>query len=190
MSALLTAISAQKRRDTELIFRQSAIDPEILVIDAQNYHEKFDGGASAPSHFWERVADAGSLTGFSMIVNPNIGANYLTTSNINATPTIRFRIRTALAGSAYIWLRCGNISGNVNDSCHVWLNGVLVGSPNGLISGWSTVNRLAVTLPAAGDYDLAIQMREDGFALDRILIGPTSYDAVTLGDAASESPQS
>jgi hypothetical protein len=104
-------------------------------------------------------------------------------SNINAgdaptqSPRVRFTFNFAAGGTYYVWLR-GRGDGNA-DRCHVGINDVISasGANVGNFSSQYTWrgtntgnNRVTITVPGAGNHNVDVWMREDGFWFDSILL--------------------
>jgi len=160
----------------------------LVVMEAENYSANVDRG----SHGWDAVSRSGAQA---METRPDTGAriasNYTSTS-----PYLRFNVKFQKTGTHYVWLR-GLCTGDDN-SAHVGIGGSSVASGANVtlpVSGswaWSGKNgngqRISVNVTSTGVRTVEVYMREDGLALDRVLI-TTSSSYTPSGTGPAQSPR-
>jgi glucose/arabinose dehydrogenase len=173
-----------------LPFRQDAGTNGIVSMEAEHFHVKLAQGG----HDWTSDTTAGA-SGTARRATPNSGANnntgYTTTS-----PRLDFRVSFVKTGTHYVWIRGIGASGN-DDSCHAGIDGSPVASADRISSfgtGWtwskSTMDGVVATVNVAttGLHTINIWMREDGFAIDKLVL-TTSSSFVPSGTGPAESPR-
>jgi hypothetical protein len=160
----------------------------LVVMEAENYASTVDRG----SHGWDKVSLSGAQA---MEARPDTGAR-ITANNTSTSPFLRFNVNFQKTGTHYVWLR-GLCTGNDN-SAHVGIGGTAVSSGANVtfpVSGswaWSGKNlngqRVSINVTSTGVKTVEVYMREDGFALDRVLI-TTSSSYTPSGTGPAQSPQ-
>ena len=90
-------------------------------------------------------------------------------------------------GSYAIWMRILSGGGSSN-SCFVGLNGSQVGSyfDNGSSTGWTWKKHASSCEMAIGPHDFHVRRREDGYAIDRIVL-TRDHNFSPSGSGPSES---
>ena len=169
----------------------TAVSNEGLVaVEIEVYQSKTDGSRS-----WIKSNLAGA-SGEALVTSPNTG-------KINFKPDavkLDYRMYFAQAGEYYVWLRgYGDTVGNEgkNDSIHVGLNNnaanakVLENFP----ARWSWSNKqrgggvVKMTIPSIGWHQINLWMREDGLALDKLLlVKDASFVPTGEGTAVANNP--
>ncbi|MCI0684521.1 MAG: PQQ-dependent sugar dehydrogenase [Gemmataceae bacterium] len=137
---------------------------------------------------WLAFTSPAGFSGLGLLqATPNVGA-VLAPAN---SPRVDYRIRFAKAGIHYVWIR-GLAPTAGDDTIHVGLNG----RPRGIIAGlkpfysWSSRGlngaRVAIQVAKPGLHTLNIWAREDGAAIDKIVLTTSAaYRPRGLGPAAS-----
>jgi len=148
----------------------------MIVIEAENFNLNTAQG----SHAWEPSDQFGYSGTGAMVTTPDNGTNIdnfpavLTTS-----PRMDYDLNVSDAGTYYVWIR-GWPNSRDNYTLHVGLNGQHVPSSDRiLVSGiaswsWSKLTEggpdATIDIPAAGNHELNIWMREDGFIIDKVIL--------------------
>ncbi len=142
-----------------------------VVIEA----EKYTANTNGSSHQWQ------NLQSDAMVSLPD-SQTLFTSNNLNHSPMLSYRVNFSTAGTHDIWVRGLGDSVNgegKNDSLHIGLNGkVQSGSDkmDGFTPSWSWRNstrdkdNATLVVPSAGMHYVNILMREDGLAIDKIII--------------------
>jgi hypothetical protein len=162
---------------------------------------------------WSPVAAPAGFGGAGALsVQPNAGVNYQTTYKDSA-PEIEMFVQFANPGTYYVWAR-GHAPSVADDSFHVGLDDQTVPSAETISEfdvaggGWSWSNlrmdstvRRTISVLSPGVHKIHVWAREDGFALDRLLltrdsafvpsgIGPAESPLANAGPVLSLSPAS
>lgn len=142
--------------------------------------------AEHPSQGFQRSSDAwtarNSLSGFSgegyVVTEPNNNSLQDTTFSTTSAE-LRYPITISSPGTYYIWVRGLGATGN-DDSVHIGLNNAAVASAdkitltsfNSFVWTKNTIDgvRPSLNITTAGEHTLNVWMREDGFALDKIIL--------------------
>lgn len=174
-----------------LVYQQ---DPAGLVsIEAEDFDERIARGDA-----WTPVT---APTGFSgsgaLQALPNDGTNYADAASgyVNGSPELRYRVNFRQAGTYVVWIR-GHGPSSADDSVHVGLDGAAVSSAEridvaeGAGYVWSNQTMApgtaTLTVSQPGVHVVNVWMREDGFALDKIVLTPdTSFTPSGSGPAPS-----
>ena len=149
------------------------VDEVIAFAAAAN-----QSNVSRGSHSWQGVSLGGAQALRALPdTGTRIDSNYTSTS-----PFLRFGVNFPETGTYYVWLR-GLANGNDN-SAHVGLNGSAIASAANIavpVTGnwvWSSTRaggaRATINIASAGSQTVEVYMREDGFALERILLTKSS----------------
>ncbi len=178
-------------------FQQSSGSGNLLVMEAENFHNNLSQGG----HNWTLFNAGAASGGQAMEATPNSGTNnkdnYVTNS-----PRLDFDVNFVTTGTHYVWVRGygPNLGG---DSVHVGLDGEGLASSKRIddftVQTWDWSNMIQVsggTLQVAtidvtttGSHTLNIWMREDGFRADKLLL-TTDSGFVPTGTGPAESSQS
>lgn len=196
---------------------------QLLVIEA----EQFTARSGSNNHNWVEAGLAGASGGESLIALPDNGT--LLRSAVN-NPMLSYQVTFDQAGTYYLWLRgwgdTSTTKDGKSDSVYIGLNGQFPAA-NGEIgqfpAGWHWTQRTrqnviaTLSVPGAGTHTVNLWMREDGLALDKLILtldgdyqpggtGPaagdieasdsedtateddTTEDSTTEGDNTSNSP--
>lgn len=142
---------------------------------------------------------AGSVGG-ARVVSPDTGGAWGTPATAQTSaPELRFRVRFPAAGTYRVWVRAFGPS-SASDSVHAGLDGVISASsdhitaaPNG---GWVWAGASAggpspatISVPAAGVRTVSVWAREDGVAVDRVVLALTGSGGAPTGGGPAESPR-
>lgn len=168
-----------------------------LVFEAENYYVAETGDG----HFWEAAA---SRPGFMRVDDQGPDNFWATEAAVANAPELRYRATLQTPGTYYVWVRGvadGASRGN-SDSIHIGLNGQRLTQDGGLTGfggspGWGrrdtyTGQAVQFDVTSAGVYDINIWAREDGVAIDKIILtqdpgyvpsgtGPAENQFVTPG---------
>ena len=134
-----------------------------ITREAESYNALNRNGSQ---HNWTN-------SGGSMSIGPDWA--YTWTANIPTTsPNLSYTINFPAAGSYKVWLRGMGANGN-NDSAYVGVdnvtNGALVDLPENSQYGWAAGD---ISVSSAGNHNVQVFAREDGFNLDKIVINQSS----------------
>lgn len=171
-------------------------DAVVISLEA----ERFDTDQNTPTHAWSIETMVGASDGVAIVTNPNNGALRLTEAN---SPEVAYFANFESTGTWYLWVR-GKGDTNAkgegrNDSLHAGLNGSLQTSADKIENfpaswTWSNStrdgNRASINISTAGINSINLWMREDGLAVDKILLtqdanyqptnnGPEQYDGTS-----------
>ncbi len=152
-----------------------------VVIEAEHAHRRQAGRGVALNSSWARTSDpVGASAGVALRASPNSGVN---TGTGTDGPRLDYDIQFGAPGTWHVWLRLQGASG-ADDSVLVGLDGVPVRlDPTGLRAPgrdwrWSAagadLRRFTVCVASPGIYTLNVWMREDGVAVDKLLLTTTS----------------
>lgn len=171
----------------------------VLAIEAENFTTNASPSGAGQSWVFTSVptylnpTDA-NITGSGfgvMEALPNSGVN---TGNAQTGPWLDYNAYFPVAGTYYSWLRGIAPSGS-DDSAFIGLDGVASRGISGFPTapagyGWGSTtasaltNQVVVTTP--GFHVINIWMREDGFALDKLVLSTNpSYNPTGVGPAES-----
>jgi len=108
-----------------------------------------------------------------MVIGPDW--NYTWTSNIpSASPNLSYSINFPAAGNYKVWVR-GMGANTANDSVYVGINnttnGAMVDLPENNTLGWVAGD---ISVPGAGTHNVQVFAREDGAAVDKIVVNQSS----------------
>jgi N-acetylneuraminic acid mutarotase len=149
---------------------------QLLVIEA----EQFTARSGSNSHNWVEAGLTGASGGQSLIALPDNGT--LLRSAVN-NPMLSYQVSFDQAGTYYLWLRgwgdTSTVKDGKSDSVYIGLNGQFP-TANGEIgqfpAGWHWTQRTrqnvvaTLSVPSAGTHTVNLWMREDGLALDKLIL--------------------
>ncbi|MEM7670885.1 MAG: flagellin, partial [Pseudomonadota bacterium] len=168
-----------------------------LVFEAENYYVAETGDG----HFWENAA---ARPGFIRVDDQGPNNFWASEAAVANAPEVRYRATLQTPGTYYVWVRGvadANPRGN-SDSIHIGLNGQRLTQDGGLTGfgagpTWGrrdtyTGQAVQFDVNSAGVYDINIWAREDGVAIDKIILtqdpgyvpsgtGPAENQFVTPG---------
>ncbi|WP_318186607.1 putative Ig domain-containing protein [Pelagicoccus enzymogenes] len=197
--------------DTFAITVEEVPDPEagtflmssgLVSIEAESYASKTDSGSDT----WADYSNGSFSGGEGVYMASGDSENLLSASEAQSSSSeLTYEVNFEAAGTYYVWVRAdgtqdGGSSGN-DDSLHIGLDGVVATDDGGLSVGdggleWgsNSVNggRVAITVTEPGQHTLNIWQREDGIAIDKIVISnDANYDPSSLnsGTGPEESAQ-
>ncbi len=162
-----------------------------VVIEAEHAHA---AGAGSTGDSWESITTlADSSGGEALLAGPNDGDNM---QDSIKGPRLDYKVTFKSAGVYYVWVRIWG-SSNKDDSVHAGLDGVPASYGRYGITDsskqwhWEQLaagQRVTVQVDAPGAHTLNIWMREDGTAIDKLLL--TTDSAYTpSGPGPAESPR-
>jgi hypothetical protein len=165
-----------------------------VVIEA----ESFSQNIARAGKTWSATSALAGSVGSALQVLPNSGTS-LASNFATTAAQLRFSVQFSTPGTYRVWLR-GYGATTSDDSAHAGLNGAFVASADamniGKLARWWWFNAThdaapsTITIPAAGTYTVDVWMREDGFALDRLLL-TTSTATLNQGVVGpAQSPRS
>lgn len=148
----------------------------LLVFEA----EHFDLDALTPSHQWVVEAQADASNGAAIVTTPDAGE--LRRNAVNS-PSVSYFAHFDAAGQWFVWIR-GKGDTNANgeggsDSVHAGFDGSLAASADKIDHfppQWTWSNstrdgqRASITLAEKGIHAFNLWMREDGLAIDKIVL--------------------
>jgi len=151
-----------------------------VEMEAEAFTAYAAGLGPAAESFWQETTDlVGSSGAGAMIALPDANVN-MRDSDIG--PRLDYAIDFATPGTYYVWVRMLGTR-STSDSIHVGLDGVLVSEGQQGISDRSGVwhweekvsgrrggQRLTVEVAEAGVHTVNVWMREDGVAIDKVLL--------------------
>jgi hypothetical protein len=180
------AVNSQALVDSSAAFHEAG---GLVVMEAENFH----GNTPRGIHHWDITVAPLASAGQVMVANPDFGLvvdRFIGT----ASPRLDYQVQFRSPGTYYVWVRGRGQRAN-EGSCHVGIDGV-VPSTAREVQGfrktlqWSrTAGRAVATLDAgAGLHTINLFMREDGFAVDKVLL-TTDPKYVPTGAGPTESPR-
>ena len=183
----------KKAEAGEAEYRQSPDADGLLCFEAERYHVKVDRGDSP----WTLVTAPPGFQGTgAMSPLPNKAGGFQSNFETNA-PRMDYRIRFAKAGKHYLWIRGVGADGG-SDSVHAGLDGKEVKSATAIIvtigKTWAWCTRTmggasaTLEIPEPGVHTVNLWMREDGVAIDRVVI-TTNPKHVPKDAGPPESPR-
>ena len=162
-----------------------------VVMEADHYDARVDRNgkswqtAWSPANFsWSGAVAALPNTGI------NADAGFTATS-----PELVYRIRFTTPGTYYVWVRAAGASGG-DDTVHAGLDGAAPASADRIGSfpttwrwRYNTMDGSPATLvvPTAGDHTFHLWMREDGVAVDKILLRRSTSPDAPGGSGSAQS---
>lgn len=159
-------------------FQQSSTGAKLLVMNASS----FDTNSPQGGHRWSLISSSAAANGTAMQSMPDNGTSRKTGYQTNS-PRLNFNANFVATGTHYLWVR-GFARNTGSDSVHAGLNnGEIVTARridefDSQLWGWSNTIKLSATnlqraiieVPSLGAHTLNLWMREDGFAIDKILL--------------------
>ena len=167
-------------------FRQAGGPAGLVSMEAEHVSRRIPRG----NRNWLLFTSPAGFSGQGLLqATPNVGAVFAPANS----PRLDYRIRFAKAGTHYVWIR-GLAPTTGDDSIHVGLNG----RPRAILTGlrpfyaWSNkaLNgaRVTIHVEKPGLHTLNIWAREDGAAIDKIVL-TTSAGFRPVGLGPAESPR-
>jgi len=177
-----------------------------VVIEAEKYHSKIAGSNLAPrTHTWERNdgPPAENVAVYSgngyMVVWPDIiPANSTEQDN----PKLSYKVNFTTTGRYHVWVR-GSGKDGLSDSVHMSLDNQPLSTADNIVNdgvwsknqGFSWTKKIkdvdssfAYLDVSVGEHTIQVQMREDGFRFDKIIL-TTNSAFVPSGTDPAESPR-
>ena len=151
------------------------------------------GSGAAASSYWNWLGDSSASGGLAIRAEPNNGVN---TQLQTIGPRVDYHIEFTNPGTYRVWARMKG--GGSDDSIHIGLDGTPLTNDAGTgfgrsSSSWTWVDEvgggpqdLSVTIPAPGRYTLNMWMREDGVAVDKLVLDATATTPSGNGPAQGE----
>jgi N-acetylneuraminic acid mutarotase/fibronectin type 3 domain-containing protein len=164
-----------------------------VVMEAENFHATIARGGKS----WVPItAPAGFSGAGARQAMPNTGA--LIDTNFTAAATeMRFTVAFEAPGTYYVWLR-GFAAGGADNALHAGVNNTFAAGADRMslntYGSWAWFNTTSdgpvatLAIPTAGTHTVNVWMREDGIAVDRVLL-TTSASFVPTGTGPAESPR-
>ena len=167
-----------------------AEDNGLISIEA----EHFSSNVSRSGNSWTVENDA-SASGGQQVNTANNDNGGFDTDYTGVSSELTYDIQFDSAGTYYVWVR-GEAPDGSSDSVHIGLNGeaVVSGSRIAFDNGshdWSgdrvdSAGRISIEVDTPGTHQLNLWMREDGTAVDKIVISDdASYVPTGTGPAES-----
>ncbi len=169
----------------------------LLVIEA----EDFENNIARSGHNWEIVSDATASRGKTLYVdNRGPNDNFNSTDVTAVSPEVNYTVNFDTTGTFYVWIRgrsgLGSSAGGSDDSVHLGFDGIQQTNGGGITgfgnnytwgSTSTTGGRVTVNVTTTGEHTLNLWMREDGVAIDKIIIADTlGYNPTGFGPDANE----
>jgi Ca2+-binding RTX toxin-like protein len=172
--------------------------------------EYFDNSSTTSTHAWQTTGLANSSNNAAVVTTPDSGVLRV---DDNDSPGLGYLAIFDRTGVWYVWLRgWGNTNSfgeGSSDSVHAGLNGQLSDSADKIDyfpAGWNWSNstrdgaRATINVQSAGINTFNLWMREDGLAVDKIILttdanyrptgeGPESTDGTSHGDSDGTSDE-
>jgi len=155
-------------------------DSNNIVIEAENFHANGKGAEQTSDHSWQRRYGCSSSNDQYVQALPNIGTNI--NSQIEThSPCLSYRISFNETGKYYLWFKAAGATSE-NDSLHFGIDATAISYSSDSAAQISTTTsfrwesicgnetRPAINITAAGYHIVNIWMREDGAALDKIIL--------------------
>ena len=150
------------------------------------------GSGAAASSYWDYFSDSSASSGGALITRPNDGVN---TGLSTIGPRLDYHFIFTNPGTYRLWARLKG--GGSDDSIHVGFDGTPLttaggtGMSNNASTSWSWTDDVAggaqnisVNIPSAGRHTINVWMREDGTALDKLML--TKTGAVPSGSGPAQ----
>ena len=171
------------------------VDDQPVVIEV----EQFIAQTGNDSHNWLESGLAGASGGRSLVALPDNGTLL---RSPNGNPKLSYDVQFTQAGTYYVWLRgWGDTSttrDGKSDSVYIGINGQFP-SDDGEIgqfpAGWHWTQRTrqnaiaTLQIPSAGNHTVNLWMREDGLALDKLILTlDSTYLPIGVGPTTGSNP--
>ncbi|MDZ4699973.1 MAG: PKD domain-containing protein [Rhodothermales bacterium] len=165
----------------------------MVVMEAEHFHANIQRGADS----WvSGTAYAGASGGSYMDTTPDDNTEIKTGAE-TTSPELSFDVNFSTTGSYYVWGRI-YAPGNKSNSMHAGINGAIASTTNGFQTNtlgqwvWVVLVKNGVAVPlsigTAGTHTVHAWMREDGTAIDKLVL-TTDAAFVPTGVGPAESPQ-
>jgi len=150
-----------------------------VVFDAEHYETKSDGSGPAAGWAWTQMGGDGSLGEGYLQALPDSGLAIDAPQIEPHSPHLQYHVRFDTVGTFYLWLRG---SGQIDDTVHFGIDGTSISTDHDTAAlcdwdvfyWWSELGqwdaRPVVEVPSQGVHTVDIWMRDDGAALDRVLL--------------------
>jgi hypothetical protein len=150
----------------------------LLVIEAEHYHAKTPGSGLAAGWSWSDLIDQGSAGDGYVKSLPEAGLSVDAPYIESNSPHLGYRVRFDTVGTYRLWLRG---TGQLFEAVHYGLDGVSISSgDDAAVCDWDhfewwsqrydEVDVPKIAIGAPDSYTLDLWMRDDGTALDRLLL--------------------
>ena len=193
---LILLLSSSIVTTASAVFQQSSGSDNLLVMEAENFHNNVSQGG----HNWTTFNSVDASGGVAMEATPNNGTNN-SSNYVTNSPRLDFNVNFVTTGTHYVWVRGFGANGG-DDSVHLGLNGVALSSTQRIDdfthSTWDWTNLIAIAggarlvatieVTSTGNHTINAWMREDGFRLDKLFL-TTNSGFIPTGDGPAESPQ-
>ena len=170
-----------------------------VIIETEHYRGNTPGSGALTDSYWTLITGSGSLGDGYMQV-PDLSKSINTDIELYS-PHLSYLINFGSMGYYYIWLK-GNAAGGGSDSVHFGLDGVCFSSDSnsalkvsqgGSFTWFSQKGsgaRPVVTIESGGLHTFDLWMREDGAALDRLVLTTNvGYDPTVSGNPTESAYQ-
>ncbi len=156
----------------------------LIVVEAEGYTGSAPGSGAAAEAYWQGNESYADTSGLALKAMPNVGVNV---GDSTDGPRLDYAIDFATPGVYQIWVRMWGESGS-DDSVHVGLDGAA--STYGSMGLSDSSNRWAwagevsgtpvtVVVDEPGRHVLNLWMREDGVAVDKVVMAMVGAAAPT-----------
>jgi hypothetical protein len=170
----------------------------LAVMETEHYHQTLPGTGDAAGHNWQETTTWPGYSGDGgMVTTPNVSYNCHDTTD---GPCLEYKVDFTTADTYYVHVRLLGANGT-DDSLHVGLDGICatlggygMSDPTGnwywvnWITAYTGEDRVTVTVASPGIHTFNLWMREDGVAVDKIVL-TTDPDYVPTSNGPDESPR-
>lgn len=198
---LLSGVAVSDAGDTEQSEETATADTNAVVTETIAHStialeaEYFDTQFASDTHQWVTKGLDAASDNLAVVTTPDNGG---VNSGSENSPSLGYFAYFDRIGTWYVWLRGwgdGNTAGS-SDSVHAGLNGQLAltaDNISGFPSGWNWTSttgddaRARLNIPSVGLHKVNLWMREDGLAVDKILLtSDAAYVPVGSGPAHND----
>lgn len=162
--------------------------PLIISFDA----EGFSNSSSTGTHQWQNLSLAGT-SGSSLASLPDNG---FISEQESTSPSLQYLLNFERSGTFYVWVRGFGDTGGQSNSLHIGLNGQIQPTANqleGFSNEWRWSNqtrdgsRATLQISQSGVQNVSLWMREDGLAVDKVVItNDPRFQPTGLGPAVND----
>ncbi|MEZ4700751.1 MAG: FG-GAP-like repeat-containing protein [Rhodothermales bacterium] len=165
----------------------------MVVMEAEHFHDNIARGADS----WAAASANAGASGASYMVSTPDDGTQIDSGVETSSPEFSFDVEFTTTGDYYIWARVWADNNRAN-SGYAGVDGAVVPNANGLTVAtfsawtWVTVQKgstpVSVNIGSAGAHTVHVWMREDGLAVDKVLL-TTDAGFTPTGEGPAESPQ-
>ncbi|MFW5829065.1 MAG: carbohydrate-binding protein, partial [Planctomycetota bacterium] len=162
--------------DETKYYLQDDSDQQLISLEAENYFRNHAPAGASDQWVFSDADNLGDYSGSGMMVAGIDDGDNLDPS---ADIYLEYLLHIRESGAHYLWLRSKTFGGGSN-SVHVGLNRDRDAAADWSLGSWSSRE---ITIPSSGLQLLDIWMREDGTAIDKIVITTdANYDPTAVNN--------